>query len=72
MVDSDYRGELMVQLVCDADKDLLGHIPMFVNPNDRIAQAMVIPVQQWEIQESEELTDTERGAKGLGSTGVKP
>jgi dUTP pyrophosphatase len=70
VIDSDYRGELMVQLVCDANEE--NAPPMFVNPNDRIAQAMVIPVQQWEIQEAEELTDTERGAKGFGSTGVKP
>ena len=71
VIDSDYRGEVMVQLVCDstAYEDDLAHIPMFVRPGDRIAQAMLIPVDQWAIEETSELNETERGDKGLGSTG---
>ena len=71
VIDSDYRGEVMVQLVCDAAayEDDLAHIPMFVRPGDRIAQAMLIPVDQWVIEETSELNETERGDKGLGSTG---
>jgi dUTP pyrophosphatase len=40
-----------------------------VNPGDRIAQAMIVPIPQVELVEVDELTDTERGTGGLGSTG---
>jgi dUTP pyrophosphatase len=71
VVDSDYRGEVLVQLVSDANDDDLAHVPMYVEQGDRIAQAMLMPVEQWAIEEVSELSDTERGANGLGSTGVK-
>lgn len=64
VVDSDYRGEIKVLIQND------GFMYMDVNPGDRIAQAMVIPVQQVTFQEGE-LSETERGAGGFGSTGVK-
>jgi len=64
VIDSDYRGELMVKLTRD-DADTL-----WVDHNERIAQAMIIPVQQVELIEVEELSDTARGTAGLGSTGV--
>lgn len=70
VVDSDYRGEVMVQFICDANKGDLKYVPMAVKPKDRIAQAMIIRVQQWEILESDELLSTDRGTNGLGSTGV--
>ena len=41
-----------------------------VRKGDRIAQAMVIPVHQWELVEADELSDTQRGTGGLGSTGA--
>lgn len=65
VIDSDYRGELMVKLT----KDTQGAYA--VGKGDRIAQAMVIPVKQVEFLEVDELSDTKRGANGLGSTGVK-
>jgi len=62
-IDSDYRGELTVLLVN------LGREPHVINPGDRIAQLVIAPVTQVEIEESTELTDTVRGAGGFGHTG---
>jgi dUTP pyrophosphatase len=62
-IDSDYRGELTVLLVN------LGREPHVINPGDRIAQLVIAPVTQVEIEESSELTDTARGAGGFGHTG---
>jgi dUTP pyrophosphatase len=64
VIDSDYRGELQVKLTNDSRKFFLG-----VSAGDRIAQAMLVPVQQWELTEVEELTDTARGTGAYGSTG---
>lgn len=49
----------------------MGHVPFFVRPGDRIAQAMILPVDQWAIEEVTELKETERGAGGFGSTGTQ-
>lgn len=65
VIDSDYRGELMVKL----KRDTFEHAPVHVEHGDRIAQAMVIPVQQVEFEEVETLGETKRGTNGLGSTG---
>jgi len=63
IVDSDYRGEVMVKLVRDDGLCNMPHI------GDRVAQAMLMPVNQVEIQECDELSETERGVNGFGSTG---
>lgn len=63
IIDSDYRGELMVKLTCDDDSYLR------IKSGDRIAQAMMVPVKKWTIEETDDLSETERGANGLGSTG---
>ena len=68
VIDADYTGEVMVQLVCDEPDHDMGHVPFFVRPGDRIAQAMILPVDQWAIEEVTELKETERGAGGFGST----
>lgn len=65
VIDSDYRGELMVSLTRDSSAQNV----VQVKAGDRIAQAMVIPIPSVELVEVEELTDTERGAGGFGSTG---
>jgi len=65
VIDSDYRGELMVKLTNDSES----YDGLQVNHGDRIAQAMVIPVQQVRFEEVSELNDTERGTGGFGSTG---
>ncbi len=64
-IDSDYRGEVGVLLVN------LGQEPYVVSPGDRIAQAVVaFVIEQPLFELAEDLNETERGAGGLGSTGV--
>jgi dUTP pyrophosphatase len=63
VIDSDYRGELMVAL--------LNHGPetQTVLPGDRIAQLVVVPVVLCDFQLTDSLGDTARGDGGFGSTG---
>jgi len=72
VIDSDYRGELMVQLTQDDrhDAELLDALITFVQPGDRIAQALLLPVPHCTFEVAEQLTLTERGVGGFGSTGV--
>ena len=63
-IDADYRGEVMVIL------RNMGTEPFKVERGMRIAQMVVATVVQAEISEVAELTTTERGADGFGSTGV--
>ena len=63
VIDSDYRGELMVGLQNSGDSDFT------IQPADRIAQLMITPVVQATISMVEELDETQRGAGGFGSTG---
>lgn len=65
VIDSDYRGELCVALVNHGDE------PYTVNPEDRIAQMMIIRTLPLEISVVGTLNDTERGEGGFGSTGSK-
>ena len=64
VIDSDYRGEIMVGLQNSGDTDYT------IQPADRIAQMMITPVLQANVQLVEELDDTVRGAGGFGSTGA--
>ena len=61
--DSDYRGEYMVALHNDSI------IARTVNKGERIAQLIVMPYLYVEFNEIDELTSTERGGGGFGSTG---
>jgi len=63
-IDSDYRGELNVLMVN------LGSSPVSINRGDRIAQLVVAPVTRASFIETEDLTASERGEGGFGSTGV--
>ena len=63
VIDSDYRGEVCACLRNFSDK------PYTVQPQDRVAQLLVMPVVLPEIQEAQELEDSERGQGGFGSTG---
>ena len=62
-IDADYRGEVMVPLINLGSEDFV------VRRGDRIAQMVVAPVSRAEFRIEESLDDTERGAKGFGSTG---
>ncbi|MBR4554032.1 MAG: dUTP diphosphatase [Ruminococcus sp.] len=63
VVDSDYRGEIMVALHNHSGEDRV------IEPGERIAQLVITPVFMPEAVEVPELTETERGAGGFGSTG---
>lgn len=64
-IDADYRGEIKVLLVNLSNQDFT------VEDGERIAQMVVAHHETVEWQEATELSDTERGAGGYGSTGVK-
>jgi dUTP pyrophosphatase len=63
VIDSDYRGEVKVKLHNDSDDSML------VQHGDKIAQAMIIPIPKVAFEVVEELSSTERGEGGFGSTG---
>ena len=63
VVDWDYRGEIIVALHNSSDKDYE------IKCGDRIAQLVITSVLTPETQVVDELSDTERGAGGFGSTG---
>jgi len=63
LIDSDYQGPLMVSLWNR------GKAPFTIQPLDRIAQLVVVPVVQVEFQVVEEFAASARGASGFGSTG---
>lgn len=64
VIDADYRGEIMVKLIQDENGSFT------ILKGDRIAQAMIVPALQWQLTEADELSDTERGTGGFGSTGA--
>ena len=65
VVDSDYRGEIMVSLHNHSD------IPQTIEKGERIAQLVITPYLRGVFNEVGELTDTVRGEGGFGSTGTK-
>lgn len=65
VIDSDYRGEWMIALHNHGD------VPQTVNPGDRVAQLLIVPVITPELVETDELDETDRGAGGFGSTGIR-
>lgn len=64
VIDSDYRGEVMVGLHNSGGADYT------IKPGDRIAQLAVMPVVQAQVELVQELDETDRGAGGFGSTGT--
>jgi len=63
LIDSDYQGPLMVSLWNRSSA------PFTVQPLDRVAQLVVVPVMQVEFEVVEEFAASSRGAGGFGSTG---
>lgn len=63
VIDSDYRGEIIVALHNDTD------IEQTIDKNERIAQIVVMPYLSVDFHETDELDATERGSGGFGSTG---
>lgn len=64
VIDSDYRGEIIVALHNDTDKCEIIHA------GDRIAQLVILPYLPIEFEEVDALSNTGRGDGGFGSTGV--
>ena len=64
-IDADYRGEIKIILIN------LGKEKFIIENGDRIAQMVVCPVVQADLEEVKELSNTERGSGGFGSTGAK-
>ena len=65
VIDADYRGEIMVALHNHSE------ITATVESGERVAQLAIVPFLKAEFEESDELSDTVRGAGGFGSTGTK-
>ena len=63
VIDSDYRGEIFVGLIN------LGNRTYTIEPNQRIAQIVIMNIPECKIIESLNLDDTSRGTSGFGSTG---
>lgn len=63
VIDSDYRGEIMVPLYNQSD------ISRYVLSGDRIAQIVFMPYIKAEFNETDDLEQTDRGTGGFGSTG---
>lgn len=63
VVDSDYRGEIRVVLLNHSKQ------PQIIEPGERVAQFLITPVLQPQYVETDDLTDTVRGAGGFGSSG---
>lgn len=64
VIDSDYRGEILVSLYNDSLSDVED-----ISCGQRIAQLVIVPYLSFEPEEVKSLTDTDRGQNGFGSTG---
>jgi dUTP pyrophosphatase len=63
VIDSDYRGEIMVGVINQISESYT------IEPGERIAQMVIMPVSTMPVVEVDELDETARGAGGFGSTG---
>lgn len=63
IIDSDYRGELIVGLINNSNENYT------INPGDRIAQLIFVPIERMNFNIVNQLDNTERGSGGFGSTG---
>ncbi len=63
VIDSDYTGEVKIAMINQSDTEFT------INNGDRVAQLVIIPVELCSFSICEELTKTDRGEGGFGSTG---
>lgn len=66
LIDSDYRGELFVGL------SNFSHESFTIEPGDRIAQLVIIPLCNLPVERVDKLSETSRGDSGFGSSGKRP
>ena len=65
VIDSDYRGELMTAFYNQSPA------PQRIEPGERVAQLVIVPCLRAEFEPAEELSPTDRGLSGFGSTGTR-
>ena len=65
VIDSDYRGEIMVSVYNQSS------VPQTLEAGERVAQLVIVPFLAADFEETDELSDTARGEGGFGSTGRK-
>ena len=65
VIDSDYRGEINVGVINQIGEAYT------IEPGERVAQMVILPVSMMPVEEVETLGETDRGAGGFGSTGTK-
>lgn len=63
VIDAGYRGEIMAKFRNTTDV-----VPAVYNAGERFAQLLILPVPEVEFEEADELSNTDRGAGGYGST----
>lgn len=63
LIDADYQGELMVSCWNRSEQ------PFIIEPGDRIAQLVIVPVQQVSLRQVDSFSVSERGAGGFGHSG---
>lgn len=63
VIDSDYRGEVMVGVHNDTDDERT------ISQGDRIAQIVILPYNVCNMEITDELSPTDRGVQGFGSSG---
>jgi dUTP pyrophosphatase len=66
LIDSNYRGELKVILLNNDSNDSFA-----IEIGDRIAQLIVMPIPTINFEQVEELTESQRGESGFGSSGIR-
>jgi dUTP pyrophosphatase len=64
LIDSDYQGPLSISLWNRSNE------PIKINAGERVAQLVVIRVNQVDLEQVDEFPETDRGSKGFGSTGI--
>lgn len=64
VIDSNYRGEIQVIMRSTTDT-----IPAIYKPGERFCQLVIIPIPEYTISETAELSETDHGENGFGSTG---
>jgi dUTP pyrophosphatase len=63
LIDSDYQGQLMVSTWNRSN------VPFTLEPMERLAQLVIVPIQQVELKIVDEFAESSRGTGGFGSTG---
>lgn len=66
VIDSDYRGSIMAKFKLNTNT-----IPSVYKEGERFAQLLIVPISMVELEEATELSETERGVNGYGSSDAK-